>query len=106
MASTKAFWLISTSAVTTHKALVHFDRNGFAYAVDRTNGKVLLAKPFAHVNWAEDINLETGLPIEKADKRTKQGTNVKDICPAAMGGKDQQPVIVFSTHETLLCANE
>ncbi len=76
---------------TTHKALVHFDRNGFAYAVDRTNGKVLLAKPFTHVNWAEDINLETGVPIEKADKRTKQGTNVKDICPAAMGGKDQQP---------------
>jgi PQQ-dependent dehydrogenase (methanol/ethanol family) len=77
---------------TTHKALVHFDRNGFAYAVDRTNGKVLQAKPFVHVNWAEDINLETGLPIEKAEKRTKQGTNVKDICPAAMGGKDQQPV--------------
>jgi PQQ-dependent dehydrogenase (methanol/ethanol family) len=75
-----------------HKALVHFDRNGFAYAVDRTNGKVLLAKPFVHVNWAEDIDLETGLPIEKTEKRTKQGTNVKDICPAAMGGKDQQPV--------------
>src|SRR2546425_985185 len=28
------------------KALVHFDRNGFGYTVDRTNGKVLVAKPF------------------------------------------------------------
>ena len=75
----------------TQKVLVHFDRNGFAYTVDRTNGKVLMAKPFAHVNWAEDINLETGLPIENTAKRTKQGANTPDICPGAMGGKDQQP---------------
>src|SRR3989442_994025 len=56
----------------TQKVLVHFDRNGFAYTVDRTNGKVLMAKPFAHVNWAEDINLETGLPIENTAKLTEQ----------------------------------
>jgi PQQ-dependent dehydrogenase (methanol/ethanol family) len=76
----------------SQKVLVHFDRNGFAYTLDRTSGKVLMAKPFAHVNWAEDINLETGLPVENPAKRTKQGTNVQDICPGAMGGKDQQPV--------------
>lgn len=73
------------------KALVHFDRNGFAYAIDRTNGKVISAKPFGHVNWATGVNLETGLPIENPAKRTKQGVNVTDICPAAMGAKDQQP---------------
>ncbi|MGH7963180.1 MAG: PQQ-dependent dehydrogenase, methanol/ethanol family, partial [Candidatus Binatia bacterium] len=75
----------------TQKVLVHFDRNGFAYTIDRTTGKVLMAKPFVHVNWAEDINLETGLPIENPAKRTKQGVNTQDICPGAMGGKDQQP---------------
>ncbi len=75
-----------------YKALVHFDRNGFGYTIDRTNGKVLVAKPFGYVNWAKEINLQTGVPVENPDKRTKQGTNTKDICPAAMGAKDQQPV--------------
>ncbi len=76
----------------THKVLVHFDRNGFAYKVDRTSGKVLAADKFGHVNWAKEINLETGRPVENAEKRTKEGTNVEGICPGAMGTKDQQPV--------------
>src|SRR2546422_2725409 len=38
------------------KALVHFDRNGFGYTVDRTNGKVLVAEPFGPVNWASKID--------------------------------------------------
>jgi len=76
----------------TQKVLVHFDRNGFAYTVDRTTGKVLMAKPFVHITWAEAIDLETGLPSENGAKRTRKGENITDICPAAMGGKDQQPV--------------
>jgi alcohol dehydrogenase (cytochrome c)/methanol dehydrogenase (cytochrome c) subunit 1 len=73
------------------KALVHFDRNGFGYTLDRTNGKLLVAEPFVYVNWATGIDKATGRPIEDASKRTKQGVDVKDICPCAMGGKDQQP---------------
>src|SRR5438094_703956 len=42
------------------KALVHFDRNGFGYTLDRTNGKVLVAEPFGPVNWASKIDLTTG----------------------------------------------
>jgi lanthanide-dependent methanol dehydrogenase len=73
------------------KALVHFDRNGFGYTLDRTNGKLLVAEPFVYVNWATGIDKATGRPIEDATKRTKQGADTKDICPCAMGGKDQQP---------------
>jgi PQQ-dependent dehydrogenase (methanol/ethanol family) len=73
------------------KALVHFDRNGFAYTLDRTNGTLLVAEPFVYVNWAKGIDLKTGRPIEDASKRTKEGEDTKDICPCAMGGKDQQP---------------
>jgi lanthanide-dependent methanol dehydrogenase len=73
------------------KALVHFDRNGFGYTLDRTNGTLLVAQPFVNVNWAKGIDLKTGRPIEVAEKRTKQGEDTKDICPCAMGGKDQQP---------------
>ncbi len=74
------------------KALVHFDRNGFAYELDRTNGKLLLAQKFdPDVNWATDINMSTGRPNVVADKTPKAGQNVTGICPAAMGSKDQQP---------------
>ncbi len=75
----------------TQKVLVHFDRNGFAYVLDRVSGRLISAKPFGHVNWASRVDLETGLPVENPEKRTKQGENVTDICPAAMGAKDQQP---------------
>jgi lanthanide-dependent methanol dehydrogenase len=73
------------------QALVHFDRNGFGYTLDRTNGTLLVAEPFVHVNWATKIDKKTGRPIEDMSKRTKQGVVTKDICPNAMGGKDQQP---------------
>ncbi|GAC1491822.1 MAG: methanol/ethanol family PQQ-dependent dehydrogenase [Vulcanimicrobiaceae bacterium] len=73
-------------------ALVHFDRNGFAYELDRRNGKLLLAKKFdPAVNWATDIDVATGRPNVVAAKTPKAGQNVTGICPAAMGSKDQQP---------------
>jgi outer membrane protein assembly factor BamB len=38
------------------KLLLHADRNGFFYVLDRTDGKVLLAKPFLRrVDWASSI---------------------------------------------------
>jgi PQQ-dependent dehydrogenase (methanol/ethanol family) len=75
------------------KALAHFDRNGFAYLLDRTNGTLLSAEKFApNTNWASKIDLKTGRPVEDPTKRTKQGVETKNICPAAMGGKNQQPV--------------
>ena len=74
-----------------HKVLTHFDRNGFAYTLDRTDGTLLVAEPFVYLNWATGIDMKTGRPIEVPEKRTKQGVDTKDICPCAMGGKDQQP---------------
>ncbi len=45
------------------KLLLHADRNGFFYALDRTNGKVLLAKPFLRrVDWASGIG-QDGRPV-------------------------------------------
>jgi PQQ-dependent dehydrogenase (methanol/ethanol family) len=38
---------------TPRKLLVHFDRNGFAYTLDRTNGELLVAEKYdPAVNWA------------------------------------------------------
>ena len=74
------------------KVLVNFDRNGFAYMLDRATGELLMAEPFVIVNWATGVDLKTGKPIENPEKRTSSTKNVKDICPSAMGGKNQQPV--------------
>ena len=47
------------------KLLLHADRNGFFYVLDRTNGEVLLAKPFLHrVDWASSIGPD-GRPVVK-----------------------------------------
>ncbi len=73
------------------KALVHFDRNGFGYTLDRTTGKVLVAEPFGPVNWASKIDLTTGVPVRNAQFGTTSKKNTEGICPAAIGFKDQQP---------------
>jgi PQQ-dependent dehydrogenase (methanol/ethanol family) len=73
-------------------ALVHFDRNGFGYELDRRTGKLLLAKKFdPAVNWATQVDMTTGRPDVVAAKTPHEGANVMGICPAAMGSKDQQP---------------
>jgi PQQ-dependent dehydrogenase (methanol/ethanol family) len=47
------------------KLLLHADRNGFFYVLDRTNGKVLLAKPFLRrIDWASSIGSD-GRPVVK-----------------------------------------
>lgn len=69
------------------KTLVHFDKNGFAYTLDRATGKLLLAQPYANVNWAKSIDMATGRPVLDPAKQTGASRgNVKDICPSLEGG--------------------
>ena len=77
---------------TTRKVLVNFDRNGFAYTLDRETGELLMAEPFVYVNWATGVDLSSGKPIEDPEKRPSSTKNTKHICPSAMGGKNQGPV--------------
>ncbi len=76
-------------------AIVHFDRNGFGYTLNRESGELLVAQKFdPAVNWADSIDLKSGLPIRNASYSTQKAGpdhNVKNICPAALGSKDQQP---------------
>jgi PQQ-dependent dehydrogenase (methanol/ethanol family) len=75
------------------KLLQHFDRNGFAYTVDRTNGKLVKGEAFGPINWAKpSINLQTGVPEKDPKYGTSSKKNGEGICPAAIGFKDQQPV--------------
>jgi PQQ-dependent dehydrogenase (methanol/ethanol family) len=77
------------------KALVHFDRNGFGYTLDRVTGELLVAEKFdPAVNWATHVDMKSGRPQVVAKYSTAKGgpdVNTKGICPAALGSKDQQP---------------
>ncbi|WP_438646669.1 lanthanide-dependent methanol dehydrogenase XoxF5 [Salinarimonas soli] len=82
------------------KMLVHFDRNGFGYTLDRTNGELLVAEKFdPAVNWASKVDMDKnsptyGRPMVQAQYSTAQqgeDVNTKGVCPAALGSKDQQP---------------
>ena len=85
---------------TTHKALVHFDRNGFGYTLDRTNGALLVAEKYdPKVNWATKVDMDKnsktyGRPLvvsQYSTEQTGEDKNTKGVCPAALGTKDEQP---------------
>ncbi|MBK4218200.1 methanol/ethanol family PQQ-dependent dehydrogenase [Paracoccus caeni] len=82
------------------KLLVNFDRNGFAYTLDRETGELLVAEKFdPAVNWATHVEMDPnsdqyGRPQVVAEYSTAQNgedTNTTGVCPAALGSKDQQP---------------
>lgn len=80
---------------TKRKALVHFDRNGFGYTLDRVSGELLVAEKYDPVvNWATHVDMKTGRPQVVAQYSTEhngEDVNSKGVCPAALGTKDQQP---------------
>jgi len=79
------------------KALVHFDKNGFAYTLDRASGRVLLARAFAPVNWARAVDLNTGRPQLEPSKQTGVSRgNVKGICPSLEGGVSPSSPAAYS----------
>lgn len=75
--------------------LVHFDRNGYAYVLDRRTGQLLRAHNFVYVNWAEKVDVGgTDRPVKVKAHSVFAIDKAVQACPSAMGGKDQQPVAV------------
>jgi lanthanide-dependent methanol dehydrogenase len=90
------------------KVLIHMDRNGYIYVIDRTDGKVLSADPYGPVNSSKGVDLKTGRLIVNPDKETKLGETVRNICPTASGAKDWQPTsfspmtgLLYIPHENM-----
>jgi PQQ-dependent dehydrogenase (methanol/ethanol family) len=82
------------------KVLVHFDRNGLGYTVDRETGELLVAQKYdPAVNWTTGVDMDKnspnyGRPAVVAKYSTDQNgedVNTTGVCPAALGSKDQQP---------------
>jgi PQQ-dependent dehydrogenase (methanol/ethanol family) len=85
---------------TDRKLLTHFDRNGLGYTLDRATGELLVAEKFdPKVNWTSGVDMNKSSPTYGRPKvvdqysTDKQGedVNVKGVCPAALGTKDEQP---------------
>ncbi len=92
----------------TRKVLVRPERNGYFYVIDRTNGQVLSANPFAYITSSKGVDLGTGKLIENEEKKPEVGKVVREICPAAPGAKDWQPSafsprtgLVYIPHQNL-----
>jgi alcohol dehydrogenase (cytochrome c) len=84
------------------KLEIEADRNGFGYAIDRTNGEFVWGTPFVKkVTWTKGLNQETGKPVEYDPAKQVQtyvtavtperDHTPADICPGNMGGKNWPP---------------
>ena len=82
------------------KILVHFDRNGLGYTLDRETGELLVAEKFDPVvNWTTGVDMDPNSPtygrpavVPRYSTELKgEDVNYTEICPAALGTKDQQP---------------
>ena len=84
---------------------MQLNRNGFLYVLDRTNGKLISAKPFEKVNWATHVDMETGRPVEtevaQEAARRRAGRDVAD----AHAARKNWPHAAFNPETGLLYAN-
>ncbi len=72
------------------KVLMQAPKNGFFYVLDRATGELLSAKPFAAVNWASHVDLETGRPVETAVSDYQKEARL--IFPAPSGAHNWHPM--------------
>jgi PQQ-dependent dehydrogenase (methanol/ethanol family) len=85
---------------TMRHLLVHFDRNGFGYTLDRATGELLVAAKYdPAVNWATKVDMDKSSPTygrpqvvaQYSTEHNGEDTDSKGVCPAALGTKDEQP---------------
>ena len=74
------------------KVLLQAPKNGFFYVIDRSNGKVLRAHPFAAVTWATHVDLETGRPVENPE--VDYSENGAWVLPGPLGAHNWQAMSV------------
>jgi lanthanide-dependent methanol dehydrogenase len=84
----------------TVPALVHFDRNGFGYTLNRETGELLVAEKYdPSVNWASKVDMDKNSPTygrplvlpKYSTDHNGEDVNTQGVCPAALGSKDEQP---------------
>jgi PQQ-dependent dehydrogenase (methanol/ethanol family) len=74
------------------KVLMQAPKNGFFYVLDRTNGKLISAKPFATINWATSVDVSTGRPVETAAARYTDPKQPFMALPGPLGSHNWHPM--------------
>ena len=69
------------------KAVIQANRNGYFYALDRTNGKFLLAKPYTTITWSTGIGADGQPQVVPGLEPSEAGTKA---CPGLGGGHNWQ----------------
>jgi glucose dehydrogenase len=75
----------------TRKVIMQANKNGFFYVLDRLNGKIISASPFAQVNWASEIDLKTGRPMVRPEAHYGKDAAVQ-IYPGPGGAHNWAPM--------------
>jgi alcohol dehydrogenase (cytochrome c) len=70
------------------KALMFANRNGFYYTLDRTNGRLIAARPFVQTTWAKEIGSD-GRPMMLPGHTPDEKGEV--TCPDITGGTNFWP---------------
>ena len=79
------------------KVIMQAPKNGFFYVLDRTDGELISAQPFTYVNWATEIDMNTGRPVETPFSRYQDVNAV--IFPGPFGGHNWQPMALNKKHK-------
>lgn len=74
---------------TQRLVLMQASKNGFFYVIDRRNGRLISAEPYARQNWAQRIDTQTGRPVETAAARYHGSIN--EIWPSVSGAHNWLP---------------
>ncbi|MDH3641458.1 MAG: PQQ-dependent dehydrogenase, methanol/ethanol family [Gammaproteobacteria bacterium] len=74
------------------KVLLQAPKNGFFYVIDRSDGKLLRANPFATVTWATHVDMETGRPVENPE--LDYAEKEKWVLPGPLGAHNWQAMSV------------
>jgi alcohol dehydrogenase (cytochrome c) len=77
-----------TVAGQPRKVLMFANRNGFYYTLDRTNGKVIVGKPFVLTNWAKEVDANGRPVMLPGHTPDEKGSHT---CPDITGGTNFWP---------------
>ena len=91
----------------TIPTMTHFDRNGFAYVLDRRNGKLLRANKFdPSTNWAEKIDLQTGRPVLERSQDDQGRRQRKRHLSGRAGRQESSAGLLRSQEQTVLSRHQ
>ena len=76
----------------TRKVLMQAPKNGFFYVIDRSNGQLISAEPYASLNWATHVDKQTGRPVFTPQADYAKSGQMFVAMPGPQGAHNWQPM--------------